>query len=158
MSKDKKKLKVLFDTSFLVQLSREEQKAKSTFEYLIEEYDEVEILISTISLSEYNIKGNLLSEFEYMDFTLVDFGISDAEKAAKLFCKPENYDRKCLKDDIKILSTAILNEVDYLIVYDDDFKKITECNQTKIKVVNLNKENLPGYYNPIINSSEIQQK
>lgn len=124
---------VLLDTSFLITLAGKDrpnhETAKKHWKFLLEE--SIPIFLPTIVVSEFEIKQEIPSAILRACIVL-PFNWNDAKKAASLGFQQENPDdmpqtcskcglrtsRDALKDDVKIIAQAIVNDVNWIITDD----------------------------------------
>lgn len=130
---------VLLDTGFLIRLVNandpEHDEARKYFEFC--QKKEIPVFLPTIAMAEYCIKGNV-DEIPLDNLRVLPFNAPEAVRAGQIGriafqMRREGslpYDRKCLKDDVKILAQATLhNKVSHILVFDNDF--ITLSNHIK---------------------------
>lgn len=113
---------VLVDTSFLISVydtDRENNRvSKQYFKYF--KANSINMILSTIVISEYHQKSSIIDIINSGDYQLVSFdhldGIKTAEVAFSLG-KPRN-DKAQFKDDLKLLGQSLKNEVSFIITED----------------------------------------
>ncbi len=138
---------VLLNTGFLIRLVNANDpyhgEASKYFKFC--EGGEVPVFLSTIAISEYCVKGKI-KEIPVSQLRILPFNAPEAVRAGKIgeiafkMRKDENlssYDRKCLKEDTKILAQAMLHDkITHILVFDSDF--ITLSNHVKQQEVARN--------------------
>lgn len=134
---------VLLDTSFFLRFLNDNdplfQNADGYYKYLIEQkYD---LIISTISIAEYCVKGNL-NELPLRDLQILPFNIDHAKRTGELaFSVFENKnrlnlsERNIIPNDTKLFAQADIEEqIKYFISSDSESLKIYNFLKSKINI------------------------
>ena len=128
---------VLLDTSFIITLidstRANHSKAKEFYKHFID--NDFGIVVSTIVLSELSVKMDL-NNLPMKDWQVTVFDAVDARKTGRIEyirSTTSGIKRDCIKDDFKIISQALNNNVDYLITDDEQMvDKIIEKYRNEI--------------------------
>lgn len=122
--------KVLTDTCFLISLLNENdaqhKHAEEYFRYFIEQ--KTQLYLSTISLSECYEKQQPTI---IRNFKLVSFGLNESTMQHDLFQRSDvqskaSEEKIVVKDDIKIISSAVANKIPNILSVNDDFCKMAQ--------------------------------
>ena len=114
--------KIILDTSFLITLLDDQRPnhavALQYYKYCLENGHL--LYVSTISISEYCLKGKI-SELPLENLIILPFNIEDAAKSSELNFKDTLEDgesRTVVKDDYKIIGQAEVKNCDFILTDD----------------------------------------
>jgi hypothetical protein len=134
---------VLLDTSFFLRFLNDNdplfQNADGYYKYLIEQ--KFDLIISTISIAEYCVKGNL-NELPLRDLQILPFNIDHAKRTGELaFSVFENKsrlnlaERNIIPNDTKLFAQADIEEsIKYYVSSDSESLKIYNFLKSKINI------------------------
>lgn len=144
---------VLLDTSFFIRLLNDEdslhQNALNYFKYFLEK--EIDLKISTISIAEYCVKGNL-SDLPLVNLQIMPFNLNHAQRTGEfakiifnqnLISSEKISPRAIIPNDSKLFAQADLDKTITHFVTSDSRSKITlgyltKVTKPKFEVIDIN--------------------
>ena len=138
------KLSVLLDTSFFVRLLTVDdplhQNARSYFKYFLE--NEVVLKVSTISIAEYCVRGNI-NELPLKNIQILPFNLDQSIKTGKFadvifransVNKEKLYPRAIIPNDAKLFAQADLDDsIKFFVTSDSRSKKTFSALRNEIR-------------------------
>jgi predicted nucleic acid-binding protein len=131
--------KVLIDTNFLIHLLSDSDpwhaSAQGYFIYFLS--TGTEIILSTIVVSEYCVRGNPgdipYSKIKLQNFTNQDAILAGQFQSNYLAAKSKSFDKDCVNNDVKLLAQAQRLKVDHFISSDSKIPDVYNMIQSQQK-------------------------
>lgn len=113
---------------------------KECFEYCLEK--RILPITSTVCIAEYSVKAN--PDLIAPQIKVIPFSFEAAKKAGDIYEKPDSGDKRdAVKDDYKIIASAIVLKCDFIVTVDaKTFKKYAERSAKHIKTILLSENSL----------------